>query len=100
MVTKQSSRRQGRSRKKEEWSQHSRSSSWKFKCYYCDEEGHTKRDCPKRKNDLRDEKPLIVEVAESSNLSNGGDVFLVATKSPGTSNLNLIFWLFDSHVFS
>jgi len=35
-----------------------------------------KKDCPKRKKDLRDEKPSIVGVAEGSRLFDASDVFL------------------------
>ena len=58
-----------------------------------------KRDRPKRKEDLRDEKPSVVGVTESSNLFNGGDVFLATTKSLGESD-----WILDSgdlfHMYS
>ena len=50
-----------------------------------------KRNCPKRKKDLRDEKPSIIGVAEGSHLGDGGDVFVATTKSPGKSN-----WILDS----
>ena len=70
LVTKGSSRRRGRSKEKEEGSQCSRSSGWKLKCCYYDEEGHMKRDYPKGKKDLRDENPSVVGVAEGSNLFN------------------------------
>ena len=48
-------------------------------------------DYPKRKKDLRDEKPLIVGVAEGSNLFDGGDVFFATSESPKNSN-----WILDS----
>ena len=92
MVTKESSWRRGRSREKEEGSQCSRLSSRKFKCYYCDEESHMKRNCLKRKKDLRDEKPSVVGVAEGSHLSDGGDIFLVTAESSGKSD-----WILDSN---
>ena len=91
VVTKEFSRGRGWSRKKEKGSWHSRSSDRKFKCYYCDEKGHIKMDYPKRKKDLRDEKPLIVGVAEGSNLFDGGDLFLATSESPKNSN-----WILDS----
>ena len=81
MVTKESSWRRGRSREQEEGSQCSRSNSQKFKCYYCDEEGHMKRNCPKRKKDLRDEKPSVVGVQEGSDLGDGGDLVLATSES-------------------
>ena len=86
MVTKEYSRGQGRSKEKEEGSQHSRSSGRKFKCYYCDEEGHMKKGCPKRKKVLRDEKPSVMGVAEGSSLYDGGDVSLATAESPRKSN--------------
>ena len=85
MVTKKSSRRRRQSREKEEGSQCSRSSSQKFKCYYCDEEGHMKRNYPKRKKGWKNEKPSVVGVAEGSHLGDGGDVFLATAESPGKS---------------
>jgi len=41
-----------------------------------------KKDCLKRKKDLRDEKPSVVGVAEGSSLFDGGDVFLTTARSP------------------
>jgi len=90
MVTKESSRRRGRSRVKEKVSQCLRSGSQKFKCYYYDEEAHMKRNCPKKKKDLRDEKPSVVGVTEDSHLADGGDVFLATTESLGKD------WILDS----
>ena len=52
---------------------------------------YIKRDYPKRKKDLRDEKPSVVGVAEGSNLFDGGDVFLATSKSPAKSD-----WVLDS----
>jgi len=49
-----------------------------------------KKDCPKRKKDLRDEKPSV-GVAEGSSLCDGGDVFLPTAESPGKSD-----WILDS----
>jgi len=91
VVTKESSRGRGRSKEMKEGSQHSRSSGRKFKCYYCDEEGYMKRDCPKRKKDLRDEKPSVVGVAEGSNLFDGGEVFQATSESPEKSDKILDF---------
>jgi len=45
-----------------------------------------KRDCPKRKKDLRDEKPLVVGVAKGYNLFDGCDVFSAIAESPENSN--------------
>jgi len=42
-----------------------------------------KRNCPKRKKDLRDTKPSIVGVPESSHPGDVGDAFLATTESPG-----------------
>jgi len=42
-----------------------------------------KKDSLKRTQNLRDEKPLVVGVAEGSSLFDGGDIFLVTAKSPG-----------------
>jgi len=81
MFTKVSSRRRRWSREKEEGFQCTRSSSGKFKCCYCDEEGHTKRNCSKRKKDLRDEKPSVVGVQEGSDLGDGGDLVLATSES-------------------
>jgi len=92
MVTKESSRRRGRSREKEKVSQCLRSSSQKFKCYYYDKEGHMKRNCPKKKKDLRDEKPFVVGVAKDSHLADRGDVFLATTECPGKAD-----WILDSN---
>jgi len=41
-----------------------------------------KRDCPKRKKNLRDEKPSV-RIVEGSNIFNGGDIFLVTAERPG-----------------
>jgi len=41
-----------------------------------------KKDCPKRKKDLRDEKPSV-GVIEGSSLFDGGNVFLATTESIG-----------------
>ena len=60
-----------------------------------------KKNCPKRKKDLRDEKPSVVGVVEGSHLGDGGDVFLATAESPGKSDWILdSIWLFASHVFS
>lgn len=50
-----------------------------------------KRDCPKRKKDLRDEKASEVDVAEGSNLFDGRDVFSASSESPAKSD-----WILDS----
>ena len=73
-------------KREEEGPQNSRSNVQKFKCYYCDEEGHMNRDCLKRKKDLRDEKPLVVGVAKGYNLFDGCDVFSAIAESPENSN--------------
>lgn len=92
LVTREASWGRGRSREKREGFQHSKSSGRKLLCYYCDEEGHIKRDCPKRKrNIMRDEKSSSATVAESSNLVDEGDVFLATTESPEKSD-----WILDS----
>ena len=58
-----------------------------------------KRNCPKGKKDLKDEKPSIVGVVEDSNLFNGGSIFLA-----GSESLEKSYWTFDSgcsfHMFS
>jgi len=54
-----------------------------------------KRDCPKRKNDLRDVKPSVVEVTEGSNQFDGVDAFLPTTESPEKS-----YWILDSSCLS
>jgi len=50
-----------------------------------------KWNCPKRKKDLRDEKPSVVGVAKGSHLGGGGDVFLATAESLGKS-----YWILDS----
>ena len=50
-----------------------------------------KRNCPKKKKDLRDEKPSVVGVAEDSHLADGGDVLLATTES-----LRKEDWILDS----
>ena len=45
-----------------------------------------KRNCSKRKKNLRDEKPTVAGVAEGSHLGDGGDVFLASAESPGKSD--------------
>jgi len=85
MVTKGFSQRQGWRKEKEEGSPCSRSSGRKFKCYYCDEEGHMKRDCPKMKKDLRDKKQSVVGVTKDSTYLMGVMYFwqlLKAQESP------------------
>jgi len=86
MAIKESSWRQARSREKKEGSQCSRSSSQKFKCYYCNEEGNMKRNFSKRKKDLRDEKKSIVGVVEGLHLDDRGVVFLATTENSRKSN--------------
>ena len=56
----------------------------KFKYYYYNEEGHIKRDCPKK--ELRDEKSLVVGFAKGSYLGDGGDNFLRTAESPEKSD--------------
>jgi len=62
MVTKKSSRRWGLWREKDEGSQCSRLSNRMFKCCCCDDEGHMRRNCLKKKKDLRDGKPSVAGV--------------------------------------
>ena len=81
MVTREYSRRRVLSRENEERSLSSRSSSRKFKCYYCNEEHRMKKNCLKRKKDLRDQKPSVVGLAEGSHQGDGGDVFLATAES-------------------
>ena len=50
-----------------------------------------KWNCPKRKKDLRDEKPSVVGVAGGSHLGDRGDVFLATAESSGKSD-----WILDS----
>ena len=50
-----------------------------------------KRNCPKRKNDLRDEKPSVVGVVEGSHRGDGANVFLATAESSGKSE-----WILDS----
>ena len=50
-----------------------------------------KRNCPKRKKDLRDTKPSVVGVAKGPHLGDEGDVFLATVKSQRRSD-----WRFDS----
>ena len=40
-----------------------------------------KRNCPKGKKNLKDEKPSIVGVIEGSNLFNGGSIFFAGFES-------------------
>jgi hypothetical protein len=72
-------------------SQRSKSSARKFLCYYCDDEGHLKRNCPKRKNDKNDEKSPVSTVAEGSIHASDNDLFLATTVSLGKSD-----WILDS----
>ena len=50
-----------------------------------------KRNCLKRKKDLRYGKPSVVGVAEGSHLGDRGNVFLAIAESPGKSD-----WILDS----
>jgi len=50
-----------------------------------------KRNYPKRKKNLRDEKPLVVGVTKGSHLDHGGDVFLATAESQGKLD-----WILDS----
>jgi len=45
-----------------------------------------KKDCPKQKQVLRDEKPSVMGVAKGSSLYDGGDVFLATAESLEKSN--------------
>ncbi|VFQ94795.1 unnamed protein product [Cuscuta campestris] len=67
LVAKGAGRERGRSKERGGASQRFKSSSKSFRCYYCDEEGHFKRDCPKRRNEKKDGKTPVTAVAESSN---------------------------------
>jgi hypothetical protein len=90
LVAKEGGRGRGRSKQSGEVSQRSNSSGRKFRCYYCDEEGHLKRNCPKRKKDMKDENP-VTAVAEDSSHASDGDLFLATTESLGKSD-----WILDS----
>ena len=50
-----------------------------------------KRNCSKRKKDLRYEKPSVGGVSEASNLGDGGDIFLATAESLEKSD-----WRLDS----
>ncbi|VFR00720.1 unnamed protein product [Cuscuta campestris] len=67
LVAKGAGRERGRSKERGGASQRFKSSSKSFLCYYCDEEGHFKRDCPKRRKEKKDGKTPVTAVAESSN---------------------------------
>ena len=90
MIIKEYSRRQGKSKEKEERSQGSRSSGQKCKFCYRNEEGHIKTDYPKQNKNLMDEKPSIVGVAQGLNLFDGGGIFLATAKNSEKSN-----WILD-----
>ncbi|VFQ97231.1 unnamed protein product [Cuscuta campestris] len=91
LTTKGAGRERGRSKERGGASQRFKSSSKSFRCYYCDEEGHFKRDCPKRRKEKKDGKTPVTAVAESSNQESEEDLFLATTKSLGKSD-----WILDS----
>ncbi|VFQ72130.1 unnamed protein product [Cuscuta campestris] len=64
LVAKGAGRERGRSKERGGASQCFKSSSKSFRCYYCDEEGHFKRDCPKRRKEKKDGKIPVTAVAE------------------------------------
>ncbi|VFQ76117.1 unnamed protein product [Cuscuta campestris] len=81
LVAKGAGRERGRSKERGGASQRFKSSSKSFRCYYCDEEGHFKRDCPKRRKEKKDGKTPVTAVAESSNQESEEDLFLATAKS-------------------
>ncbi|VFQ60637.1 unnamed protein product [Cuscuta campestris] len=91
LVAKGAGRERGRSKERGGASQRFQSSSKSFRCYYCDEEGHFKRDCPKRRKEKKDGKTPVTTVAESSNQESEEDLFLATAKSLGKSD-----WILDS----
>ncbi|VFQ71852.1 unnamed protein product [Cuscuta campestris] len=91
LVAKGAGRERRRSKERGDASQRFKSSSKSFRCYYCDEEGHFKRDCPKRRKEKKDGKTPVTAVAESSNQASEEDLFLATTKSLGKSD-----WILDS----
>ncbi|VFQ74038.1 unnamed protein product [Cuscuta campestris] len=90
LVAKGAGRERGRSKERGGASQRFKSSSKSFRCYYCDEEGHFKRDCPKRRKEKKDGKTPVTAVAESSNQESEEDLFLATAKSLGKSD-----WILD-----
>ncbi|VFR03569.1 unnamed protein product [Cuscuta campestris] len=91
LVAKGAGRERGRSKERGAASQRFKSSSKSFRCYYCDEEGHFKRDCPKRRKEKKDGKIPVTAVAEGSKQESEEDLFLATTKSLGKSD-----WILDS----
>ncbi|VFQ83578.1 unnamed protein product [Cuscuta campestris] len=81
LVAKGAGRERGRSKERGGVSQRFKSSSKSFRCYYCDEEGHLKRVCPKRRKEKKDGKTPVTAVAESLNQASEEDLFLATTKS-------------------
>ncbi|VFQ78488.1 unnamed protein product [Cuscuta campestris] len=91
LVAKGAGRERGRSKERGGASQRFKSSSKSFRCYYCDEEGHFKRDCLKRRKEKKDGKTPVTAVAEGSKQESEEDLFLATTKSLGKSD-----WILDS----
>ncbi|VFQ82784.1 unnamed protein product [Cuscuta campestris] len=91
LVAKGAGRERGRSKERGGVSQRFKSSSKSFRCYYCDEEGHFKRDCPKRTKEKKDGKTPVTAVAESSSQETEEDLFLATAKSLDKSD-----WILDS----
>ncbi|VFQ73127.1 unnamed protein product [Cuscuta campestris] len=89
LVAKGAGRERGQSKERGGASQRFKSSSKSFRCYYCDEEGHFKRDCPKRRKEKKDGKTPVTAVAESSNQESEEDLFLATTKSLGVGTVQV-----------
>jgi hypothetical protein len=91
LVTKEGGRGRGQSKERGKVSQCSKLSGRKFRCYYCDEKDHLKRDFPKRKKDKKDEKSPVTVVAKGSSHTSNDNLFLATTESLGKSD-----WILDS----
>lgn len=69
----------------------SKSRDRSFKCYYCDEEGHIQRNCPKYKEDR--EKRQSHETAGVAECNDDSELLLAEAESSGTTGSD---WILDS----